>query len=355
MENLKLTQCYKCFEYLHLRPSCPHLETICSRCGGVHTHSYIECESPFSCSNCGGPHSATARVCPKYQEAFLLNEKKAYEQLKVKYPDVNSSLISNENSDFTNCLRAARLASTTPQEFSEQLFLTTQNLISPPTPLSIQMAFDNELEEELLDLPEEEKNDYQNELLAFRAKGKKEMHAILSKHVDIERLTKKHGLVYEGAPLTDTQTPVEDPPNPIVVKEVPVTSGTSTLYDKQIVPKERIIFPTICTLSMPGGDELPITLYFQYDNDNKAKMIARHCSQKYSNGKWQTAEYKKSEIIDLSFNQNAITIEFSTDQKKTIRVHEIRIYEHSGSLELNKKCDPDTAQKVLTWLQELIK
>ena len=137
MEHMRLSQCYKCFEFCHFRPNCPHSDpAICSRCGDTHTHSYTDCTATYNCSNCSGLHSATARICPEYIKAVEAHEIKILAQLIKKYPNLVSTPTTPNsfNVDNTNYLRAARLASTTPQEFAEQLFNATSCLISPSAP-----------------------------------------------------------------------------------------------------------------------------------------------------------------------------------------------------------------------------
>ena len=137
MEKVKLDQCYKCFKYLHKSPQCNKTETLCSRCGEVHDYSYKECTHPFNCINCGRAHSSTAKICPHYLLAQEAHEKIILKELIEKYPDLTNSLATPQISQSpideisSDTLRAARLASTSPQEFLEQLFSATSSLIKP--------------------------------------------------------------------------------------------------------------------------------------------------------------------------------------------------------------------------------
>ena len=90
MENLNLIQCYKCLHFNHLKANCPNSDTICSRCSQTHTYPWQECQRIICCANCQSPHVATARVCPKYVEAFLANEQLALKQLAIRYPQLSN-------------------------------------------------------------------------------------------------------------------------------------------------------------------------------------------------------------------------------------------------------------------------
>ena len=134
MENYKLIQCYNCLEFCHTRNNCQN-ETKCSRCGGAHEYPYTDCNATPKCCNCEGQHVATARICPKYIEAFALNEQKAAEQLSIKYPHLFTSPSSSpqsqcsNNSNISYILRAARLASKDPSDFANQLYQATSQLL----------------------------------------------------------------------------------------------------------------------------------------------------------------------------------------------------------------------------------
>ena len=77
---------------------------------------------------------ATAKVCPKYIEAFNNNEVYMARQLAIKYPQFSLSTPSTPTSssdDAIHCLRAARLSATDPSDFAEKLFNATSNLLAP--------------------------------------------------------------------------------------------------------------------------------------------------------------------------------------------------------------------------------
>ena len=77
---------------------------------------------------------ATAKVCPKYIEAFNNNEVYMARQLAAKYPQFSLSTPSTpttSSDDVVHCLRAARLSATSPSDFAEKLFNATSNLLAP--------------------------------------------------------------------------------------------------------------------------------------------------------------------------------------------------------------------------------
>ena len=71
MEFFRLTQCYHCLAYDHIKTYCPHKNQnrICPRCGG-NDHLGGSCKNPLSCIHCQGSHYATARCCPTYKRIF---------------------------------------------------------------------------------------------------------------------------------------------------------------------------------------------------------------------------------------------------------------------------------------------
>ena len=154
MEHYKLIQCYNCLEFCHTRNNCQN-ETKCSRCGYAHEYPYTDCRATPKCCNCEGPHSATARICPKYIEAFVSNEQKSAEQLSLKYPHLFTSPPSSpqpqhsNDSDISHILRAARLASKDPNDFANQLFQATSQLL-PLEPHKLCFDYDDDLADDEL-------------------------------------------------------------------------------------------------------------------------------------------------------------------------------------------------------------
>ena len=86
---------------------------------------------------------ATAKVCPKYIEAFNNNEVYIARQLAIKYPQFSLSPPSTpttSSDDAIHCLRAARLSAISPTDFAEKLFNATSNLLAP-TNMSFNCSF----------------------------------------------------------------------------------------------------------------------------------------------------------------------------------------------------------------------
>ena len=131
LSKIQLTQCYHCFEWCHKRNECPNIRdpVICSHCAGS-GHSYLDCREPLKCTNCEQPHAATYKGCPYHQTALntTLNE------IQNHYNSNNNSASTPQSNDFdnNNIIRAARLASNSPQEFANELFAAATILVSPP-------------------------------------------------------------------------------------------------------------------------------------------------------------------------------------------------------------------------------
>ena len=125
--------------FLHLRPQCTHTDTTCSRCGLVHTHSYLECTAPPTCANCGGSHPATAKICPIYLEQVNQHEIVILRQLIAKHPQTAQSYLANsintfnsqkdEIAELRNILKAARHASNNATDFNQYLFNASSQLL----------------------------------------------------------------------------------------------------------------------------------------------------------------------------------------------------------------------------------
>ena len=163
MEHVRLHQCYKCMGFLHLRPQCTESDTICSRCGQVHTHSYLECTAPPTCANCGGSHPATAKICPIYLEQFNQHEIAILRQLIAKHPQSAQTYLANsfssqtfnsqkeEINELRNILRDARRASNNVAEFSTHLFNASSQLLiqdpqqHPQTSLAMPLPESNDI------------------------------------------------------------------------------------------------------------------------------------------------------------------------------------------------------------------
>ena len=128
----------------------------------VATHTLIQCDAPHKCSNCDGPHPSTARTCPVYLAKLLEHEEILLEQLVKKHPELVKSILNkfqiqispqSDAQDITSILRAARLASHSPEDFNNQLFNATQFLVNNSPPLNnsyndkLNLVFDCELDE----------------------------------------------------------------------------------------------------------------------------------------------------------------------------------------------------------------
>ena len=133
LNKIQLTQCYHCFDWCHKRNACPHITepVTCSRCSGS-GHNYLECELPLKCVNCDQTHAATYKGCPTHQTALntVLNEI----QNHFNQSNNNNSATTPQSTDLdtNSIMRAARLASKTPQEFAIELFAAATILVSPP-------------------------------------------------------------------------------------------------------------------------------------------------------------------------------------------------------------------------------
>ena len=131
LNKIQLTQCYHCFDWCHKRNACPNRSdpVTCSHCAGS-DHNYLECKLPLLCTNCDGAHAATYRGCPSHQTALntVMNE------IQNHFNANNNSATTPQSieQDTNNIIRAARLASNTPQEFATELFAAATSLISPP-------------------------------------------------------------------------------------------------------------------------------------------------------------------------------------------------------------------------------
>ena len=152
LSKIQLTQCYHCFDWCHKRNECPKINdpVICSHCAGT-GHNYLDCREPLKCNNCDNPHAATYKGCPSHQVALL----QVLQEINDHHSNsnYNSTFNSTNNNDI---LKAARLASSTPTEFAEQLFNATSTLINIPESPSPSLAFGCELDVSIEDIVDDQ-------------------------------------------------------------------------------------------------------------------------------------------------------------------------------------------------------
>lgn len=71
-----LQQCFKCWEFRHIKPDCPQKEPICGICSGSHESmkGNVCCEKTF-CKKCNSAdHPISSRKCPKYERERKIHQ-----------------------------------------------------------------------------------------------------------------------------------------------------------------------------------------------------------------------------------------------------------------------------------------
>ena len=289
MENLKLLQCYNCFQYCHTRNNCSN-NTICSRCGRQHEHSYTECNLTPECSNCGDSHVATARICPKYIEAFISNEQQVARQLSIKYPQYFTTSPAtpprssfNSTSQDHDILRAARLASNTPSEFAEQLFNATSTLINPHASPTPSLAFDCELNESIDSIEED----------------------------------------------------IEDPTSTIPPQTVPVAESKTlnvSMPESKLEELKKYFdeldHKTICTVTGPGADTANREVVTKCNIENKTLKL-------WSLDPYWHAAIHKEDVTDFKRQSNIITINLTNSLIYTLEYYDLN---NEPSVTYAKQC-----------------
>ena len=133
MDYFRLTQCYYCFSFEHIKSNCPYIseQRYCARCG-LNDHVRASCENPTKCIHCEGTHPATARCCPRYQQIFKQRYQELVqsiqEQIVASHPIYNPPNISNslyndmEYDEAWSRLQCMASAADSPDDFLNSLY-----------------------------------------------------------------------------------------------------------------------------------------------------------------------------------------------------------------------------------------
>ena len=100
MKSFRLTQCYHCLGFDHIKTNCPRASQprLCAKCG-ENNHTTLDCGNTPCCLHCNGPHPATARCCP-----FYLTTQ------QDKYKVLEDAIINRHASQSTNAIESTPIA-----------------------------------------------------------------------------------------------------------------------------------------------------------------------------------------------------------------------------------------------------
>ena len=145
-ESFRLTQCYHCLAFDHIKTNCPHIEEPrrCARCG-VGEHATIPCGNDARCLHCEGPHPATARCCPVYLQTFAAKYTELLQKIKNQSDHINTELNSTPIDTPENlpdswvllsaAVNASVLSTNNSEEFLDSLYTMLKNNSTPPKKL----------------------------------------------------------------------------------------------------------------------------------------------------------------------------------------------------------------------------
>ena len=357
MESIKLIQCYHCFQFLHTRPNCPNISELatCSRCGGSHTHSYTECDAPHKCSNCDGPHPSTARTCPVYQTKLLEHEETLLVELVKKHPELVKNILNkfqipispqSDLNDIGSILRAARLASHSPEDFTSQLYNATEYLVTNTSPLNsyndnLNFAFDCIAEEpdDYSDALNNTEGDISNSTLTLNNTANTTRNSNISFHVNQD-------LVVEQPKEFITNHVIKDYPELTTEEDFLVFSQ----QEFKINEKKKGIYPTHCILqtkSNLGNKMFSLVHIFFLNIMNLLVLAGTNTSQTYQFTK-QILLDQISNIKYLEEHEILITMLDSTE-------YLLKIFKGWNGSSKEKTRDPDGAQAITEFINSKTK
>ena len=154
-ESFRLTQCYHCLAFDHIKSNCPHTDKprLCARCGSGE-HATTDCTNDASCLHCEGPHSTTARCCPVYLQTFASKCDELLQRIKNQLVpnniELNSTSVEHNNTEpnhtpiespeslpdswllLSAAVNASVHATNSPEDFLSSLYTMLKNKPSPP-------------------------------------------------------------------------------------------------------------------------------------------------------------------------------------------------------------------------------
>ena len=169
VDNIKLIQCYHCWQYSHTKSNCPRKKEpkLCPRCGEIGHNSY-QCENDIRCIHCEGTHPATARICVAYKQKFaevmrdLTAELLEFQKPVPKIASVSPPSPGSCKSNACQAIISAFNASYLPDGFLTSLYGILQTTTPKKTEAPPILAYDCELDQSIISAPQEGNNSINN-------------------------------------------------------------------------------------------------------------------------------------------------------------------------------------------------
>ena len=161
-DNLKLIQCYHCWQFCHIKSECPkkYDPKLCPRCGEA-GHSSHECKNTTQCIHCEENHPATARICIVYKQKFaevmreLTNDLSEFQNPEPITPPVTLSTPDFCKSQACDAIISAFNASHSPDGFLTSLYGILQTNTPKKIVTPLLLAYECELDRSDISNPQE--------------------------------------------------------------------------------------------------------------------------------------------------------------------------------------------------------